>query len=190
MFLRKSVIAAAAIGFSVAGPVAQPALAAPGAPPADTNGPVRIVSDSGGQRMSIYDASSAPGAQLVADASNAWYSRKTEVWVISSDPGGYYVIKNNASGLCLQPTDPNAPAIGMNVVQQPCDGSGGQKWRLNDYSAASMDWSASKHEYMITPSKNPNAAIAITDWGNNNWSTVTLDHSYAASNRLWMLYRE
>ncbi|MBV9449417.1 MAG: RICIN domain-containing protein [Streptosporangiaceae bacterium] len=190
MFLRKSILTATAVSFTVAGAVGQPAIAASRVSQADTATPVRIVSDSGGQRMSIYDASMSPGAQLVADASNVWYPRKTEVWVISQDPNGYFVIKNNASGQCLEPADPNAPAIGMNIVQQPCNSSLGQQWKFSDYAAPSKNSGARSGEYTITPRRNLNTALTVNDWGNTNWSYIVLDHSYAASNRLWMFYNE
>jgi hypothetical protein len=182
--MYKFVLAAAAIGFSATGAAAPLAHTLPGAAQAVSQAPVRIVSVSGGQRMSTYDASTSPGGLLIADASNVWYSRNTEVWVVSNDPSGFPVIKNNASGLCLQPTDPGAPAIGMSIVQQPCNNSMGQEWNLAAYSAPT------RHEYIITPRRNPNAAITVTNWGNIDWSNIPLDHPYAASNRLWMLYPE
>lgn len=182
----KRTLTAASLAVAAALACGQPALAA--APTAsngpDASAPVRLVNASGGQRLGIWGDSHSANIDAVADASSAYYPRKTEVWKLHTDVSGYTTIENGASGMCLEPVNVTAPTVGMRIRQQACDGSKAQEWHFTDYGPSKL------HKYLITARRAPNYAITVENWGNTDWSYVVLDHAFASSNRLWTPYAE
>ncbi|MFI9583918.1 RICIN domain-containing protein [Streptomyces sp. NPDC052236] len=70
-------------------------------------------------------ASTAPGAPVIQ---YTWNNGANQQWLLTRTSSGAYTIRSANSGLCLDTPAPQS--LIPQLVQNPCDGSGKQQWKL------------------------------------------------------------
>ncbi|MFI7407541.1 RICIN domain-containing protein [Streptomyces sp. NPDC049627] len=75
--------------------------------------------------MDVKLASTAPGAPVIQYTSN---NGANQQWLLTRTSSGAYTIRSANSGLCLDTPAPQSPI--PQLVQNPCDGSGKQQWKI------------------------------------------------------------
>jgi hypothetical protein len=146
---------------------------------ADTRTQQRIINRMDGSRLALLNDSTADGAEVISLRAPGWHF-KTSRWTLIIE-GSERVIKNEASGKCIQPATAT-PKEGDRLIVRTCDGSAAQTWersfdRIRDIST---DWG----QFQLA--SDPTLAIGIDSYqGSGSWDNLYLIRSQNSADRLW-----
>ena len=146
---------------------------------ADTRTQQRIINRMDGSRLALLNDSTADGAEVISLRAPSWHF-KTSRWTLTVD-GSKRVIKNEASGKCIQPVTAT-PKEGDRLIVRTCDGSAAQNWErsFDKVGGTSTDWG----QFQLA--SDPTLAIGIDSYqGSGSWDNLYLIHSQYSADRLW-----
>ncbi|GHH63503.1 hypothetical protein GCM10017673_04460 [Streptosporangium violaceochromogenes] len=141
----------------------------------------RIINRMDGSRLALYGDGVGEGAQAVSLRFPPWIYRTAKwTWITKSD--GYWVLKNEAAGKCLQPIN-GAPSANDLVVVKTCDGSALQDWsRVKEDTVAGGETGWGR----LRPRTNTALALTLSIYqGSGVWDSLYLDQDQSSTDRLW-----
>jgi hypothetical protein len=139
----------------------------------------RIINRMDGSRLALVSDSTADGAEVNSLRAPGWHY-KTSRWTLIIS-GSKRVIKNEASGKCIQPATAT-PEEGDRVIVRTCNGSAAQNWerRFDKVGDTSTGWG----QFQL--SSDPTLAIGIDTYqGSGSWNNLYLIRSQPSADRLW-----
>jgi hypothetical protein len=132
-----------------------------------------------GSRLALLNDSTADGAEVISLRAPGWHF-KTSRWTLILD-GSERVIKNEASGKCIQPATAT-PKEGDRLIVRTCDGSAAQTWErsFDKIRDTSTDWGQFQF------ASDPTLALGIDSYqGSGSWDNLYLIRSQNSADRLW-----
>jgi hypothetical protein len=146
---------------------------------ADTRPQQRLINRMDGSRLALFEDNTADGAQLIGLRAPGWHF-KTSRWTLIVD-GSKRVIKNEASGKCVQPATAT-PKEGDRLIVHTCDGSAAQTWQRSFDKIG--DTSTAWGQFQLA--SDPTLAIGLDSYqGSGSWDNLYLIRSQNSADRLW-----
>ncbi|MEV3921016.1 RICIN domain-containing protein [Actinomadura coerulea] len=139
----------------------------------------RIINRMDGSRLALLNDSTADGAEVISLRAPGWHYRTSRWTQIIT--GSNRVLKNEASGKCIQPATAT-PKEGDRLVVRTCDGSAAQNWGrpFDEVGNTSTGWG----QFQLA--SNPTLAIGIDTYqGSGSWDNLYLIRSQTSADRLW-----
>jgi Ricin-type beta-trefoil lectin domain-like len=155
------------------------ALALAPAAHADTRTQQRLINRMDGSRLALLSDNTGDGAEVISLRAPGWHY-KTSRWTLTVN-GSERVIRNEASGKCVQPATAS-PKEGDRLVVRTCDGSAAQTWRrsFDKIGNTSTAWG----QFQLA--SDPSLAIGIDSYqGSGSWDNLYLIRSQNSADRLW-----
>jgi hypothetical protein len=139
----------------------------------------RIINRMDGSRLAMLNDSTADGAEVISLRAPGWHF-KTSRWT-QIITGSTRVIKNEASGKCIQPATAT-PKEGDRLIVRTCDGSAAQNWErpFDNVGDTSTSWG------LFQLASDPTLAIGLDTYqGSGSWNNLYLIRSQTSADRLW-----